>query len=78
MVAQQGREDAQPVPAQQQILGGVAAKAANVGTLVQKAAHIQRGHHMQGKQNVAPPRLVVAGPDAAVSVHTDAGRTGVQ
>ena len=32
---------------------------------------------MQGKQNVAPPRLVVAGPDAAIPVHTDAGRTGV-
>ena len=77
MVAQQGREDAQTVPAQHQILGGVAAKAANVGTLVQETAHIQRGHHVQGQQNVAPPRLVVAGPDAAIPVHTDAGRAGV-
>ena len=32
---------------------------------------------MQRKQNVAPPRLVVAGPDAAIPVHPDAGRTGV-
>ena len=32
---------------------------------------------MQRKQNVAPPRMVVAGPDAAIPVHPDAGRTGV-
>ena len=32
---------------------------------------------MQGKQNVAPPGMVVAGPDAAIPVHTDAGRAGV-
>ena len=36
------------------------------------------GHHAQRKQNVAPPlRMVVAGPDAAIPVHPDAGRTGV-
>ena len=32
---------------------------------------------MQRKQNVAPPGMVVASPDAAIPVHPDAGRTGV-
>ena len=77
MVPQQRREDAHAVPAQHQILRGIAAKAANVGAFVQEAAHIQGGHHVQRKQNVAPPRMVVASPDAAIPVHPDAGRTGV-
>ena len=65
------------VPAQHQILRGIAAKAANVGAFVQEATHIQGGHHVQRKQNVASPGMVVAGPDAAIPVHPDAGRTGV-
>ena len=77
VVAQQGREDAHAVPAQHKVLGGVAAKAANVGAFVQETAHIQGGHHVQAEQNMAPPGLVIAGPDTAIPVHTDAGRTGV-
>ena len=77
VVAQQGREDAHAVPAQHKVLGGVAAKAANVGAFVQETAHIQGGHHVQAEQNVAPPGLVIAGPDTAIPVHTDAGRAGV-
>ena len=77
VVAQQGREDAHAVPAQHKVLGGVAAKAANVGAFVQETAHVQGGHHVQAEQNVAPPGLVIAGPDTAIPVHTDAGRAGV-
>ena len=77
VVAQQGREDAHAVPAQHKVLGGVAAKAANVGAFVQETAHIQGGHHVQAEQNMAPPGLVIAGPDTAIPVHTDAGRAGV-
>ena len=77
VVAQQGREDAHAVPAQHKVLGGVAAKAANVGAFVQETAHIQGGHHVQAEQNVAPPGLVIAGPDTAIPVHTDAGRAGI-
>ena len=73
VVAQQGREDAHAVPAQHKVLGGVAAKAANVGAFVQETAHIQGGHHVQAEQNMAPPGLVIAGPDTAIPVHTDAG-----
>ena len=77
VVAQQRREDAHAVPAQHKVLGGVAAKAANVGAFVQETAHVQGGHHVQAEQNVAPPGLVIAGPDTAIPVHTDAGRAGV-
>ena len=77
VVAQQGREDAHAVPAQHKVLGGVAAKAANVGAFVQETAHVQGGHHVQAEQNVAPPGLVIAGPDTAIPVHTDTGRAGV-
>ena len=77
VVAQQGREDAHAVPAQHKVLGGVAAKAANVGAFVQETAHVQGGHHVQAEQNMAPPGLVIAGPDTAIPVHTNAGRAGV-
>ena len=77
VVAQQRGENAQPVPPQHQILGRVAAEAADVGACIQEAAHIQRRQHVQAEQDVAPPRAVVAHPDAAVAVHPNRRRTGV-
>ena len=78
VVAHQRYKHGQFQPAQQQVARGVAAKAADVRTDVQKAAHIQRGQHLQVQQNMRPPGAVVPGPDAAVAVHADVGRAREQ
>ena len=78
VVAHQRHKHGQFQPAQQQVARGVAAKAADVRADVQKAAHIQRGQHLQVQQNMRPPGAVVPGPDAAVAVHADVGRAREQ
>ena len=78
MVAHQGGEHPQRQPPQQQIPAGVGVEATQVGSHIQETAHIEGGQHLEVQQQVAPPGVVVAGPDAAVPVHPDAGRPGEQ
>ena len=68
VVAHQGAEHAQLQPAEHQILGGVAAEAAQVGAAVEEAAHVQGRQHLQIQLDVAPPGGIVALPHAAIAV----------
>ena len=72
VVAHQRRKHAQLEPAQQQVLGGTGAEAAQVRAREQEAAHIGRGQHLQVHGQVGPPGLVIAIPDAAVAVGANA------
>ena len=76
MVAHQRRQEAEFQPAQGR--RGVRAEAAQVGTGIQKAAHLHTGHHLDVGQQLPPGGVVVAQPDAAVPVRTDHAGTAVQ
>ena len=78
VVTHQRRQEAEFQPAQGKVRRGVRAEAAQVGTGIQKAAHLHTGHHLDVGQQLPPGGVVVAQPDAAVPVRTDHAGTAVQ
>ena len=52
------------------------AESAGIAAGEEEACHVQRRQLLHGLENVRPPGLVVALPDAAVAVRTHIGRTG--
>ena len=73
MVAHERREHAQRQKAEHQVARRVVAKAAQIRAAVEEARHVCRRQHFEVEQDMRPPRLVVAEPDAGTAVCADIG-----
>ena len=78
VIAHEGRKEAEFQPAEGEVGGGVLAEAAEVGTAVEEAAHLDGGHHLDVGQQLAPRGVVVAQPDAAPPVRPDDAAAAVE
>ncbi len=76
VVSHQRCKDPQFQPAKQQIFGGIPSEASQIRTGIKEAGHVQGWKHLEIKQDMGPPGLVVSHPDSPVTVHAHTGGPG--